>query len=90
MGVSKHPQQRFKQHLRQPNKRMRKDVDSYAGLEDWSIEVVAEFSSRHAAHMCEQRLIEQHKTRGTAGYNTLPGAPGCSQQFWMLYHRNKL
>lgn len=67
---------------------MAADVAAYKPFNDhFELTVLARGLNKWAAKEMEGKLIEKHKTRGPAGYNTMRGHPPSTRQFWYLHRR---
>jgi hypothetical protein len=70
---------------------MKQDVEAHGPFDaNFILSIHGTFQDRAAAELTERRLIDQYKTRTKAGYNSLPGTPRSSAQFWYLLNAGKL
>jgi hypothetical protein len=64
IGQSKDPIQRFKQPMRNPNKRMAADVATYKAVEQhFSVEILSECDTEVEADVVEERMVMQYRAR---------------------------
>lgn len=64
---------------------MRQDAATYQPFRShFILEVVASGFDKWAGKELEAKLIEQHGSRGAAGYNIAKGHPASTKQYWYL------
>jgi hypothetical protein len=91
IGVSKDSKARFKQHRYNPPSRMREDVNTYQPfLSHFYYEILEVCTNKEGARIAEREHIQTHAATTAAGYNTLPGHPASSRQYWWLHRRGLL
>ena len=92
VSQSLRPQQRFAQHMLQPNKRMRADVlaASPTPANAFTWEILASTTSKSHADVLEANFIAQHNTIGSSGYNLLRRSGRASSQFRYLHDTGRI
>ena len=91
IGVAKDLLARLFQHARSPPSRMRLDAELYAPfLNAFSLKGLAGCTCKADERVLESFYVDRYNATGPAGYNTLPGAPTSSRQYWWLQRRGLL
>ena len=80
---------RLKHHIRQPPRRMARDLRLYGHIQRFQVEILAAGLTNVQADDTEEHYIEIFKASGPAGYNNLPGCPGRTKLFWWQMARRQ-
>ena len=91
IGVSKDPEQRFKQHMRKAPLRLQADLLQYGkgALLAFYMSTLAGCVDEVDQKFLERFFIVRHNALRPGGYNTLKGAPTSDRQFWAM-HRARM